>query len=88
MADVVAIIAAEPGISQKQLAARLAVSEPTTRSYVKAAEQAGQVRRERRPEGSGYALFATQAGGEGVNGGETRSLHPTFTPADLERGEG
>jgi DNA-binding MarR family transcriptional regulator len=88
MADVVAIIAAEPGISQKQLAARLEVAEGTARTYVKTAEQAGQVRRERRPEGPGYALFVTEAGGEGVQRGATSVLHPSSTPLQAGRATG
>lgn len=91
-AEVVAAILAEPGISQKQLAARLGVTEPTARTYARTAEQAGLVRRESRSDGPGFALFAVATGDEGVKGGETRSLHPVPHPSkgaeSQEGGEG
>ncbi len=60
--DVVAAIHTTPGLSQKALAKRLAVSAATARTYVTAAERAGLIRVESRADGLGKALYPAEEG--------------------------
>jgi hypothetical protein len=89
LADVVAAVEADPGLSQRALAERLGVAESTVRSYLKDAVTAGQVEVRKAENGAGKAVYPANAGGAGVRTGAVSVSHPSRTPAQgMEGGEG